>query len=226
MRRLLLVIALVLGGAADAQAKLPSSVTTEVAPGGNATVTSPPIEKNMNSMKIEVEPKNGADAFLDTLQLVFGATPKAGDRVLICISVYQDIITPYQDYEGRTVTFAEEDVPLAQLYLRACLAMAVAAQAKASATTAANRCGQFAPQAPATITRTSIELSGEVTAARKRKRKLKISCKPKGAGMTLRVRARKRGRPLRKVVGSKLRFGLYNPPEAEGAAAVKLTFAR
>jgi hypothetical protein len=216
-----------------AQANLPSSIETTVAPGGNATISSPTLDPSMRSAKVDIVPVSSSDEdFFDNMQVVLSLQPTPGKRLLMCIGLYVNVAHGID--ESVELQFPEQVHPLAVLLLSACLEQAAAIdraakQARSVATPAAAACKRLATQVGATFTRVgrnySATIDGTPTRLRRRGR-LKVACTRRGAGMTLSVRPTASGRSLRSVVGPRLRLGLYNPLDAAGSGRVRLTFRR
>lgn len=219
---------LALAAAPTAHAGFPSSVETQVVPGGNSTITSPALPPKATSIKVEIKPTG--DKLLDKLQVVLSGRPSPKRRLMTCVALY---LKTAQQTDSYDVDYAEPLDTYAVLLLRACLEMAAeidrASQATPRAATAAARCGMQPLQAPATFTKSGRRYSVAVEGTVKRSSsgsQLKVACKRKGKGLVLTAKPRKRGKTLRSVVGPKLLLGLYNPLAAEGSPTVKLTFKR
>lgn len=223
--------------ASVAQANFPASVQTTVAPGGNATVGSPPLDGSMTSAAVDVTPVGGNDDFFQSMQVVLSLQPTPGKRLLTCIGLYINVAHGID--ESVELQFPETVHPLAVLLLSACLHLAAeidqarlappapAASGRAAATAAL--CKSLKMQIGASYTRVGrnyrATIQGKV-AKLKQASRVKVSCVRRGKGVRLRVRPTARGKSLRSVVGSRLRIGLYNPLDAGGSAPVKLTFRR
>lgn len=226
MTRLTLVaLVLALAVTTGAEAKLPSSVDLSVAPGGSATVGSPPLTNRIKSMALDVAPSEDDDAF-NSLRVFLADLPSKKTRVLACAYFYRGIVNGIDDDE-RPVIGDVEDQPLATLFLAMCAHLALTID-NASASTAANACGQERLQVPVTITGTKSNASGhfEGDVEPSKRPQLKVRCKLKGDGYSLRVKARKKGTPLRRVVGRRVQLGFQSPADAEGSAGVRVTFRK
>jgi hypothetical protein len=233
--RLAVLIALssALLAAPAARANFPSSIEATVAPGGNATVSSPSLPASMRSASVDVAPVSSADeAFFDNMQVVLSLQPSPGKRLLMCIGLYINVAHGID--ESVELQFPEQVHPLAVLLLSACLEAAAQIdrarqQAAQGASAAAARCPQLATQVGATFMRVGSNYKAKIdgTPAKLRQRgRLKVTCVRKGAGLTLKLRPRARGASLRSVVGPRLQVGLYNPLDAAGSGRLKLTFRR
>jgi hypothetical protein len=217
-----------------AYAKLPSSIETTVAPGGNATVSSPTLPPGMRSATIDVAPVSSADEqFFENMQVVLSLQPSPGKRLLMCIGLYINVAHGID--ESVELQFPEQVHPLAVLLLSACLEQAAAIdraqQARTSgAASAAAACKRVATQVGATYTRVgrgkyTATIDGRPTKLKARGR-LKVGCRRKGVGMTLKLQPAARGRSLRSVVGPNLQLGVYNPLAATGSGRLRVTFRR
>jgi hypothetical protein len=217
-----------------ARANFPSSIETTVAPGGNATVSSPTLPPDMRSATVDVVPADTDDAgFFGDMRVVLSTLPTPGKRLLACIGLYIDIAHGID--ESVELQFPEQVHPLATLLLSACLEMAAqidrARQASgAAASGAAATCARVGTQVGATFTRVGrgrykATIDGTTTRLRVRGR-LKVGCTRYGAGMRLKLRPVARGRSLRSVVGSRLQVGVYNPLAARGSGRLRFTFRR
>ena len=222
---------------AAVHAKLPSSIETTVAPGGNSTVSSPTLSPTMTSMTVDVVPASKDDAFFADMQVVLSMQPSPGKRLLMCIGLYINVAHGID--ESVDLQFPETVHPLALLLLSACLEQAAAIdraaqQAKGAATTVgaaarAAKCPQLATQVGATFTRVGKQYKGTISGTPTKltqRGRLKVTCTRKGKGMTLKLRPRAKGKSLRSVVGPRLQVGLYNPLDAAGSGTAKLTFRR
>jgi hypothetical protein len=217
-----------------AHANLPSSVETTVAPGGNATISSPTLPADMRSATVDVAPATPADEpFLESMQVVLSSMPTPGKRLLMCIGLYVNVAHGID--ESVELQFPEQVHPLAVLLLSACLEMAAqidrARQAGTTrASAAATACARVGTQIGATFTRVGrgrYKATIDGTTAKLRARgRLKVGCTRRGAGMRLKLRPAAKGRSLRGVVGPRLQVGVYNPLDAEGSARLRLTFRR
>ena len=229
-----LLATLILAPAA-AHANFPSSIETTVAPGGNATVSSPTLPPTMRSATVDVAPVSSADEqFFEDMQVVLSLQPSPGKRLLMCIGLYINVAHGID--ESAELQFPETVHPLAVLLLSACLEQAaqidraLQAQRAASATAAAAACKRVATQVAATYMRVgrgtyTATIDGRLAKLKARGR-LKVGCRRKGAGMTLKLRPAARGRSLRSVVGSNLQVGVYNPLAATGSGRLRFTFRR
>jgi hypothetical protein len=217
-----------------AHANLPSSIETTVAPGGNATVSSPTLPPTMRSATVDVVPVSSADEqFFENMQVVLSLQPSPGKRLLMCIGLYINVAHGID--ETAELQFPETVHPLAVLLLSACLEQAAvidrAQQARQSAAaSAAGACKRVATQVAATFTRAgrgkySATIDGRPAKLKARGR-LKVGCRRKGAGMTLKLQPVARGRTLRSVVGPNLQLGVYNPLAATGSGRLRVTFKR
>ena len=217
-----------------AHAKLPSSIETTVAPGGNASIASPTLSPAMKSATVDVVPADaGQDEFFENMQVVLSLQPSPGKRLLMCVGLYINVAHGID--ESVELQFPEQVHPLAVLMLSACLELAAQVDrgaqqsARPDATSSAAKCRRLATQIGATYTRVGrrykATIEGTPTKLRKRGR-LKVSCKRKGAGFRMRMRPVARGKSLRSVVGPRLRMGIYNPLDATGSGRVKVTFRR
>ena len=217
-----------------ARANFPSSIETTVAPGGNATVSSPTLPPDMRSATVDVAPAGpGDDPFFQDMRIVLSTLPTPGKRLLACIGLYIDVAHGID--ESVDLHFPEQVHPLAVLLLSACLEMAAqvdrARQASgAAASAAAAMCARVGTQVGATFTRVGrgrykATIDGTTTRLRVRGR-LKVGCARHGAGMRLKLRPAARGRSLRSVVGSRLQLGVYNPLDASGSGRLRFTFRR
>jgi hypothetical protein len=214
-----------------AHAKLPATIETTVAPGGNSSIASPTLSPTMKSATIDVVPAAGESDFFENMQVVLSMQPTPGKRLLMCVGLYIHIAHGID--ESVELQFPEEVHPLAVLLLSACLEQAAAidraGQAKQSATSAAAKCNRLATQVGAKFTRVGRKyratIEGTPTKLKKRGR-LKVTCKRKGAGFRMKMRPTAKGKSLRGVVGSRLRIGVYNPLDAKGAGRLKVTFRR
>jgi hypothetical protein len=231
---LALLAALALAPAA-AQANFPAAIETTVAPGGNATISSPTLDPAMRSAKVDVAPAQPNDEqFFDNMQVVLSLQPTPGKRLLMCIGLYINVAHGID--ESVELQFPEQVHPLAVLLLSACIHMAAeidraAKQAQGGATAAAAACQRSATQIGASYTRVGPQYKATIdgTPSRLRRRsgsRLKVTCARSGAGMTLRVQPTARGRSLRSVVGPSLQLGVYNPLDATGSGRLKITFRR
>jgi hypothetical protein len=218
------------------QAQLPATIQTTVPPGGNSSIGSPTLAKDMTSMNVDIQPGNPNDDFFAEMQVVLSLQPTPGKRLLTCIGLYINVAHGID--ESADLQFPETVHPLAVLLLSACLeqmaqlnrAAQTSASSSAVASGAAAACNRLATQVGATYTRVGrgkyrATIDGTVTRLKQRSR-LKVTCRRKGAGMTLKVAPRTKGTSLRSVVGPRLRLGLYNPLESSGSSTVKLTFRR
>ncbi len=208
-----------------AQAKLPSSIETTVAPGGNASVASPTLARAMKSATVDVVPADpDEERFFEDMQVVLSLQPSPGKRLLMCIGLYVNVAHGID--ESVELQFPEQVHPLAVLMLSACLELAAqvdraAQQQPQGATSGAAKCRRMATQIGATYTRVGRKyratIDGTPTKLEQRGR-LKVTCKRKGAGFRMKVRPRAKGKSLRKIVGPRLRLGVYNPltPRAPG----------
>ena len=220
---------------AAAHANLPSSIEATVAPGGNATVSSPTLPPTLRSATVDVVPVSSADEqFFENMQVVLSLQPSPGKRLLTCIGLYINVAHGID--ESAELQFPEKVHPLAVLLLSACLEQAAAIdraqqQARTSgAATAAAACKRVATQVGATYTRVgrgkyTATIDGRPAKLRARGR-LTVGCRRKGAGMTLKLRPTARGRSLRSVVGPNLQLGVYNPLAATGSGRLRFTFRR
>lgn len=217
-----------------AHASFPSSIETTVAPGGDATISSPTLPPAMRSATVDVAPARPADEqFFDNMQVVLSTQPTPGKRLLTCIGLYINVAHGID--ESVELQFPENVHPLAVLLLSACLEMAAqidrAQQARTSgARSAAATCARVGTQIGATFTRVGrgryrATIAGRPAKLRARGR-LKVSCTRKGAGMTLKLRPVARDRSLRSVVGPSLQLGVYNPLAATGSPRLRVTFRR
>jgi hypothetical protein len=213
-----------------AQASLPSSVETAVAPGGNASIASPTLPPAMKSATVDVVPADARqEEFFENMQVVLSLQPTPGKRLLMCIGLYINVAHGID--ESVELQFPEQVHPLAVLLLSSCLELAAqidrAGQQQASS--AAAKCNRMATQIGATFTRVGrryrATIGGTPSKLAQRGR-LKVTCKRKGAGFTMKVRPTAKGKSLRSVVGARLRLGVYNPLEATGTGKVKVTFRR
>jgi hypothetical protein len=216
-----------------AQANFPSSIETTVAPGGNATVGSPPLSPTMKSATVDVAPAESRDeTFFNNMQLVLSLQPTPGKRLLMCIGLYVNVAHGID--ESVELQFPEQVHPLAVMLLSACLELAAqidrsAQQARTSAASAAAKCHQLATQIGATFTRVGSQYKATIhgtPAKLKARGRLKVTCRRKGAGLSLKMQPRARGASLRSVVGPRLQVGVYNPLAATGSGRLKLTFRR
>jgi hypothetical protein len=233
LRAVGVALLVVLLAAPAASANLPSSIETTVAPGGNATVSSPTLDPAMRSAKVDVAPAQPSDErFFEDMEMVLSTQPTPGKRLLMCIGLYVNVAHGID--ESVDLQFPEQVHPLAVLLLSACLELAAqidrAAQRQPGASSAAAACGRTATQVPATFTRVGRQyratIDGTTAKLRRRGGRLKVGCTDSGAGLTLTVRPVARGRSLRSVVGPRLRLGVYNPLDAAGSGRLKVTFRR
>jgi hypothetical protein len=214
-----------------AKASFPSSIETTVAPGGNATISSPPLSPTMKSATVDIVPAQPDDeGFFENMQVVLSLQPTPGKRLLMCIGLYINVAHGID--ESVELQFPEQVHPLAVLLLSACLHQAAeidrAAKAQ-SATSAAAQCRRIATQVPATFTRVGKQYKATIdgtTAKLKQRGRLKVTCRRKGNGLRLKLRPTAKGRSLRSVVGPRLRVGVYNPLESTGSGDVGVTFRR
>jgi len=217
-----------------AHASFPSSIETTVAPGGNATVSSPTLPPDMRSATVDVVPVgSGSNDFFDSMQVVLSTLPTPGKRLLACIGLYINVAHGID--ESVDLQFPEQVHPLAVLLLSACLELAAqidrAGQASgAAAFAAAGTCARVGTQVGATFTRAGrgrykATIDGTTTRLRTRGR-LRIGCTRRGAGMRLKLRPVARGRSLRSVVGPRLQVGVYNSLDARGSGRLRFTFGR
>lgn len=227
------LLATLLLSPAAAHASFPSSIETTVAPGGNATIGSPPLSPTMKSATVDVVPAKPSDEeFFENMQVVLSLQPTPGKRLLMCIGLYVNVAHGID--ESVELQFPEQVHPLAVLLLSACLEQAAqidraAQQAAQGATSAVAKCRRAATQIGATFTRVGRKYKATIDgtpAKLKQRGRVKVTCKRKGAGLTMKVRPTAKGRSLRSVVGPRLRVGVYNPLEATGAGSLKLTFRR
>lgn len=217
-----------------ARANFPSSIETTVAPGGNATVSSPTLPPDMRSATVDIAPAgSGDDPFFQDMRVVLSTLPTPGKRLLACIGLYVNVAHGID--ESVDLQFPEQVHPLAVLLLSACLEMAAQIdRARQAGTTrasgAAAACARVGTQVGATFTRVGrgkykATIDGTTTRLRTRGR-LKVACTRHGAGMRLKLRPAARGRSLRSVVGSRLQVGVYNPLDANGSGRLRFTFRR
>jgi hypothetical protein len=216
--------------AAPAAANLPASIEVPVAPGGNASVSSPTLPATMRSATVDIAPADAdSSALIRDLGVVLSLQPTPGRRLLMCIGLY---VTVAHAVEGAEILdFSQPVHPLASLMLSACLEQAAqidrAMKQRQAGAAARGACPRVATQVPATFTRVGgkyrATIDGPVSRLSRRGR-LKVTCRRRGAGLTLKVRPAARGRSLRSVVGPRLRLGLYNPLDADGAAPTRVTF--
>jgi hypothetical protein len=219
-----------------AHANFPSSIEATVAPGGNATVSSPTLPPSMRSATVDVAPAGASDeTFFENMQVVLSTQPSPGKRLLMCIGLYINVAHGID--ESVELQFPEQVHPLAVLLLSACLEMAAqidrAAQQSLApsvpATSAAARCRRVGTQIGATFMRVGSKYRATIdgtTAKLKQRGRLAVACKRKGAGMTLKLRPTAKGKSLRSVVGPRLQLGVYNPLAATGSGRLKVTFRR
>ncbi|HEU4701641.1 MAG TPA: hypothetical protein VFS37_04095 [Conexibacter sp.] len=216
-----------------AHANFPASIETTVAPGGNATVSSPTLPPDMRSATVDVAPATPQDPFFDDMQVVLSTLPTPGKRLLACIGLYVNVAHGID--ESVELQFPEKVHPLAVLLLSACLELAAqidrARQAgTARASTAVAACARAGTQIGARFTRVGrgrwkATIDGTTGPLRARGR-LKVGCTRRGAGMRLKLRPAASGRSLRSVVGPRLQIGVYNPLDAGGSGRLRLTFRR
>lgn len=228
---LALLVALLTAPAAHAN--LPSSIETTVAPGGNASISSPTLPPTMRSANVDIAPTSSSDeTFFENMQVVLSLQPSPGKRLLMCIGLYVNVAHGID--ESVELQFPEQVHPLAVLLLSACLEQAAAIDRAAkqasrplATASAVAKCQRLATQVGATFTRVGSQykatIEGTPTKLKQRGR-LKVTCKPKGSGLTMKVRPVARGRTLRSVVGPQLRVGVYNPLDAEGSGRLRVTF--
>ncbi len=217
--------------APSASANLPSSIETTVAPGGNATVSSPTLPRDMRSATVDIAPAEPADEpFFESMQVVLSLQPSPGKRLMMCIGLYINVAHGID--ESVELQFPEQVHPLAVLLLSACLQMAAEIDRAGQAGTAdaSAACARVGTQVGATFTRVGrgryrATIDGTTAKLRARGR-LKVGCTRRGAGMRLKLRPAARGRSLRSVVGSRLQVGVYNPLDANGSGRLRLTFRR
>jgi hypothetical protein len=220
--------------APTAHASLPSSIETTVAPGGNATISSPTLPPTMRSATVDIAPARPADEeFFDNMQVVLSTQPTPGKRLLTCIGLYINVAHGID--ESVELQFPENVHPLAVLLLSACLELAAqidrAQQARTSdAASAAAMCRRVGTQIGATFTRVGrgryrATIDGTPTKLKARGR-LKVGCSRRGTGLRLKLRPVAGGRSLRSVVGPTLQLGVYNPLAATGAPRLRVTFRR
>jgi hypothetical protein len=216
-----------------AHANFPASIDTTVAPGGNATISSPTLSPSMKSATVDVAPVSAnAERFFQNMQVVLSVQPSPGKRLLMCIGLYVNVAHGIDDRVE--LQFAEQVNPLAVLLLSACLELAAqidraAQHARQNAASAAARCKQMGTQIGATFTRVGSQykaMIGGTPGKLKARGRLKVTCKGKGTGLSLTVRPAARGKSLRSVVGSRLQVGVYNPLAATGSARLRATFRR
>jgi hypothetical protein len=216
-----------------AHANFPASIDTTVAPGGNATISSPTLSPSMKSATVDVAPVSANDEqFFQNMQVVLSLQPSPGKRLLMCIGLYVNVAHGID--ESVELQFPEQVHPLAVLLLSACLELAAqidraAQQAGHNATSAAAKCKRMGTQIGATFTRVGSQYTAVIdgTPGKLEARgRLKVSCKGKGAGLSLTVRAAARGKSLRSVVGPRLQVGVYNPLAATRSARLRATFRR
>jgi hypothetical protein len=218
-----------------AHASFPSSVETTVAPGGNATASSPTLPPGMRSATVDVVPARPADeSFFENMQVVLSAMPTPGKRLLMCIGLYVNVAHGID--ESVELQFPEQVHPLAVLLLSACLEQAAQidrAQQQSkppAAPSAAAACARVGTQIGATFTRVArgrykATIDGTIAKLRARGR-LKVGCSRRGAGVRLKLRPSASGRSLRSVVGARLQVGVYSPRATSGSARLRFTFGR
>ena len=202
----------------------PSTVVANVPPNGNAGVTSPTLPADATRGKIIVKPAKSADEELfEGLELILAEAPTRSARVLTCVFLAATA-------EDAPVDFGQEDEAILDLFLYACVRMAIelnsASSSEASAA-ASGMCQRQRKAADAEITRSGgtyrMQVEGTTRKPSRRSRVI-VTCREKGTGVQLRVRPRKRGRTLRKVVGKKLGIGLVSPADATRSVKVRTTF--
>jgi hypothetical protein len=216
-----------------AHASFPASIETTVAPGGNATISSPTLSPSMKSATVDVVPAGPDDVpFFRDMQVVLSLQPSPGKRLLTCIGLYINIAHGID--ESVDLQFPEQVHPLAVLLLSACLELAAqidraAQKPPQAASSAAAKCNRLGTQIGATFTRVGSQYTATIdgSPAKLRTRgRLKVTCKRKGAGLTLKVRPTAKGKSLRSVVGPRLQVGVYNPLAASGSGRLRATFRR
>jgi hypothetical protein len=208
----------------------PATISTNVPPGGTSMITTPTLSKDTKSLTVTVKPKNPTpleNADYQNFINGVGSLSK-GQKLLVCVMMYQ-VLSETGDYENGQFQVDADYLTLGGAILLACLQLAGLIQAKQAvrASAARDKCGQFQPSLPATVTKTgegySVSASG--TSAKAKKPKLKMKCTVTGDTVRYTIRPRKKGQTLRKAAGDKIMVGLKSPNDAQTTVPVQVTFS-
>jgi hypothetical protein len=208
----------------------PSTVTTNVPPGGTSMITTPTLAADDTEVKVVVKAKPKSPAEEEDFDQFFTSinTMPKSKRLLACTMMYQLLLNP-EPYSGAPREFSATNLVFAGAVLQACLEMAGLIQTGApvgrTAPRAGSKCGLSTPAMPMTVTHDSAgyHISANGTPTKFKKTKLKVKCKQTGSTLTITVRSRKKGQPLRKAAGPKLMIGLKSPPTATTTVPVQVT---
>lgn len=213
----------------------PTSTDTTVPAGGRSTITTPPLGRQTETVKVTVKPQAGASEdekdSVDDLTHVLGTMSK-GDRLLLCVMLHQIVVAMAGNTENIEFRLNARDSALtvlgACLQLAGLIAQKPATTARTAAPARAGRaCDSVRPKVPATLEKVDdgyeITVDGDVT--KTKNPRLKVGCRVKGSRVIYKVRSAKKGQPLRRVVGKRLSIGMHSPSDAETGAPVRVTFA-
>jgi hypothetical protein len=198
--------------------------------GGTSMITTPTLGPGVKTLKVTVQPKNNDateaatyDQFIHTI-----GTLSKGQRLLVCVMLYQSIVFP-QDSVTDEFEVDAQFATIAGAILVACMQMAGLLQAnhRARSSSAANKCGQLRPSLPVAVKKVGggYSVTGSGAGAKSKKPKLNITCRATGDKVSYTIRSAKKGQSLAKAAGKKISVGIKSPADAATSVPVQVTFS-
>jgi len=214
----------------DGHDHYPSSIDTTVPPGYNSSLTSPTIPKKAKSFEVAIEyDDTGGTTSFEALEHYFAQPMTKTQKLLTCIGLQTKMNFDWDDVaEG--YQFDQSNVPVSIIFLAACMQVAglinlgpgSARSAAEPADTCSNDYGAIPAQLKKTKSGPRLLVDGKARAVKKPK--VRVKCKATDGKVVYTFRARKKGVPVRKVLGTRLAFGVLNPADADESVSVEVTF--
>jgi len=210
---------------------LPASINATVPPAYTSSITSPTIPKKAKSFEVAIEyDEHGGTTSFEALEHYFAQPMTKTQKLLTCIGLQTKMNFEWNQYDD-AYEFEQSNVPVSVIFLAACMQVAGLinlgpSSPRPSAAEPADTCSNDYGAIPARFKKTKsgprLLVDGEPRAVKKPK--VKVKCKATDGKVVYTFRARKKGVPVRKVLGTRLAFGILNPADAEESVTVKVTF--